>query len=276
MKTVFSNFDLIHTFAQQTQSEGRTSNNSLFFKNNKLYSWGHHYLLCEFIDPFTVIINDKGYSVSTRKHIIITENATRQFRQLFLRDIDLNFVYNEIINDSKKIITARKKDIYATAIKNKYETLKSYLLEFNKENILSDAKFIEITEIYNNINSNFDQYINDAKIRLAKEKEKERIKFEIDLNKFLNHEVDYIYKNNIAEDFLRISIDKKQVQTTQGVKIDINEAKKLYQLIENKVDIKGYKIQNYTVISINGHLKIGCHNINIKNMHEIGQLIKTI
>jgi len=276
MKTVFSNSDLVHAFAQQTQNEGRTSNNGMFFYKTKLYSWGHHYLLAEFIGPLTVIINDKGYSNSTSKHIGLTSQATKQFRQLFLSDIDLNFVYNVIINASKKIINARKKDIYAITIKNKYETLKSYLLEFNKENILSDAKFTEITEIYNNINSNFEQYITDAKVRLEKEKEKERLKFETDLNKFFNYEINYIYKNNIVEDFLRLSLDKTKIETTQGVKIDINEAKKLYGLIENKVDIKGYKLQNYTVISLNGHLKIGCHNINVKNMHSIGQLIKTI
>lgn len=276
MKTVFSNSDLVHTFAQQTQNEGRTSNGSMFFYKTKLYSYGHHYLLCEFIDNNTVIINDKGYSNTTSKHIILARQATKQFRQLFLSDIDLNFVYNEIINAGKKIVTARKKDIYASVIKSKYENLNNYLIEFNKQNVLSDAKFTEITEIYKNINSNFEQYINEAKIRLEKEKEKERLKFQTDLNKFFNYEINYIYKNNIVEDFLRISVDKTKVETTQGVKIDINEAKKLYSLIENKVDIKGYKIQNYTVISLNGHLKIGCHNINIKNMHTIGNLIKTI
>ena len=46
-------------------------------------------------------------------------------------------------------------------------------------------------------------------------------------------------------------------------------------MIKAGKDIKGYKIDKYTVISINGTLKIGCHNINRANVTEVGeQLLK--
>ena len=44
-------------------------------------------------------------------------------------------------------------------------------------------------------------------------------------------------------------------------------------MIISDKDIKGYKIGYYTVIGLNGTLKIGCHNIDTNNMHEIGKKI---
>ena len=40
--------DVIHMFAQRTQSEGRCIN--VFFEYNRIYSYGRHYLLGEFIE----------------------------------------------------------------------------------------------------------------------------------------------------------------------------------------------------------------------------------
>jgi hypothetical protein len=109
-----------------------------------------------------------------------------------------------------------------------------------------------------------------------KKQAKELKKFNEDLVKFQNHETKYIHTKSIKEDFLRISIDKTMIETTQGVKIDIREAFTLYRMIEQGKDIKGVRIDNYIVISLNGHLKIGCHNINVKNMHFIGKQLKEL
>lgn len=89
-----------------------------------------------------------------------------------------------------------------------------------------------------------------------------------DLVKFYSYETDYI-KND--EDFLRLSKEGQKVETSQGVEVAVNEAQLLYKMILSNKDIKGHKIGNYTVISINGTLKVGCHNINIESMHKVGK-----
>ena len=77
MKKVFSsNYEVIHTFAQRTHPEGRNSSSSVFFEGDKIYSYGYHYLLGEFLDTNTILINDKGYGNSTSKHISILMGAT--------------------------------------------------------------------------------------------------------------------------------------------------------------------------------------------------------
>ena len=69
MKTVFTNSEIVHAFNLQDQPTGRTSNGSMYFEYKKIYSYGSHYLLGEFIDDNTIIINNEGYSVTTSKHI---------------------------------------------------------------------------------------------------------------------------------------------------------------------------------------------------------------
>ena len=65
MKKVFSsNYDCVHTFAQQTHPEGKTSNRNLFFEHDKIYSYGYHYELGRFLDDETILINDEGFSLS--------------------------------------------------------------------------------------------------------------------------------------------------------------------------------------------------------------------
>ena len=75
------------------------------------------------------------------------------------------------------------------------------------------------------------------------------------------------------EDFLRVSQDRTQVETTQGVKIDIDDARNLYRLIKAGKDVAGERIGVYRVSSLNGHLVVGCHRINTKNMKEVGEKI---
>ena len=273
MKTVFSNSELVHTFAQRTQSEGRTPSGGMFFKMDKIYSYGYHYLLGEFINNETIVINNKGYSNSTSKQIGMLINATRQYRQLFTIDIDITQVKSRIDEASDKLKRANKPEKYVSTIIRDFEVLTDYLKEFKKLGILKQDDYKQIKKIYSSLKKDEGKYIEQAKERGKKEKEKQLILFNQKLIKFFNYEIDRIYGGDIKEDYLRVSLDGTQIETTQQVKIDIDDARKLYRMIENKVDIKGYRISNYTVISLNGHLKIGCHNINVKNMHEVGARI---
>jgi len=113
-----------------------------------------------------------------------------------------------------------------------------------------------------------------AKKALAKQQRAAAAQLKIDLKKFETYEINSIYGQ--SEDFLRISSDGLNVETSQRVTVSIEAARALYTAIVNKQDIKGHKIDGYTVISLNGHLSIGCHKINIKSMHKIGKIISSL
>ncbi len=279
MKTVFNNSsEVMHIFAQRSQDEAKSSSRNVFFNENKIYSYGYHYLLGEFItnkkNDLSIFINDTGYSVTTSKHIWELRSATRQYRQFFKTESNINLVLAAIETNVKKLITARKKELYILPSKNLFDKLNEFL---TWSGTASEAKktddYKKLVRLMNVING---QKLNDyiskesARIKAAAKKAAAKAAKELEAAKvkFYAHEVDYI--RNQETDFVRLSLDLQNVETSQGVKVSIQEAKILYLMIQAGKDIKGFKISNYTVISINGVLKIGCHNINIESMNKVG------
>jgi hypothetical protein len=107
--------------------------------------------------------------------------------------------------------------------------------------------------------------------RKAMEKKKEAERLIDALADFKAYKINRI--SNQSQDYLRVSKDGLDIETSQGARVDIDSAKLLYTLIKNGKDIKGHRIGNYTVISLNGVLTIGCHHINTDSMREIGEQI---
>lgn len=59
----------------------------------------------------------------------------------------------------------------------------------------------------------------------------------------------------------RLRLKSDMVETSRQAYVPEKDAKLLWALIKEGRDIKGHKIGGYTVISMNGVLKIGCHEI---------------
>jgi hypothetical protein len=145
MRTVFNNnYDCVHTFAQQTQSEGKTSNRNLFFEHDKIYSYGYHYELGRFLDDKTILINDKGYSVSTRKHISLLIGATSQYKQYYTTETDVNLVYQRIMYLRDKLSKARKPQMYINEIFAIWCKLNQYISERKKTELKSEKKYKDL------------------------------------------------------------------------------------------------------------------------------------
>ena len=280
MKTIFSSpYDVIHLFAQQTQPHAKSSN--VFFYDNKIYSYGHHYLLASFIEnkkgEKAILINDSGYSRTTGKHISTMIQASRQYRQFYTTHTDKKILLSSLEELKKKILKAKKPFLYsdqAQHLEKKYIEFCEFMgqkadKDLKKAFLFFHNKAEDMAEIYKK------EIKREEKARIRAEKERikaEKIKDAENLAKFMNYEIDYcrFYSD---EDFIRISKDGQFIETSQKVKIPIKSAEILYKMIQSGKDIKGYKIEDFTVISLNGTLKIGCHRINVKNTHEIGQKI---
>ncbi len=275
MKKVFSSAnECIHIYAQRTQNEGRSSN--VFFEGDKIYSYGHHYLLGEFITnpkgKQAIIINDKGYSVTTAKHINWLTHGTSHYKQFFTTQCFPDLVLKELENLAQKLRNARKKELYISPA----EYLYTKFLEFQTWNE-SNSPLIEqinaIIQVFRGKDVN-EYFAEKAElIKKAEEKKKKELikQYKKELQEFFEYKRNYTYKRLNDEDYIRISEDNTKIESSQGVKVSVNIALILYKKILAKEDIKGFQIENYTVIGINGTLQIGCHKINKKNMHEIGQ-----
>lgn len=273
MKTIFTNSEIVHVFNLQNQSHGQTPNNNMFFRYGKIYSYGYHYLLAQFLDNETILINDKGYSNTTAKHISLVTSATSDKKQFFITKTDTKIVLSDIKNYLNKLTRARKtKEYYLNQINS---TFKMYFdfVEYKKQKtkLKKVKEHREILKLYKDFTENYDNL--EQQIKEAQIKEQQRAKKAIkeNLKKWRNLEISY-FRNNTGKDFLRL-LDSDTIETSQGVKIDKKEAQRLCNLIDHKKAI-GQKVDNkYLITACNGILKAGCHTIE---MQEIDLIRKSL
>lgn len=275
MKKVFDNYDCVHTFAQRTQNEGRTPNRNLFFEDDKIYSYGYHYELGRFLDDKTILINDEGYSVSTGKHINLLIGATSHYKQYYTTKTDIDYIHSHVFNYIKpKLAKARKPQMYLNEIYSYWSSLNTYLTDRKlKTKANKNAKYIELKKFVDSLkDENSIQDLKEwAKEEARKKKEQEKKQLKESLSKFREYEKNYFRIG--GKDYLRLSKCAQYVETSQGVKIDVDEAKRYLNLLKSGAMMRGEKIGNYTTISFDKLLRIGCHNIDKEQIKYISNLI---
>ena len=281
MRKVVQTSEVFHLFANKIQSEARNQTSNVYFNsyndNFKLYSYGAHYLLASFIDNNTILINDTGYSVTTSKHINEIRYASNHLRQFFTTNTEMKQVYYYIKYNLDKLANARKPEIYINNILDKFNKLNEFIVYTKNKDIKKSKDYKELKRIVKNINTNLDSYkgkLKDRKLKQIKAKKRADAKYIKDnLTKFYSYEKSTLY--GLDSDFVRMSKDNLHIETSRNIKVTSKAAKVLYKMILANKNIEGIKIEGYTVISINGTLKIGCHNININSVHKVGkQLLK--
>jgi len=136
MKTVFTNAELPHIWAYQSQNEGRTPNGSFYFNRESIYSYGRHFVIATIVESTqTVFFTERSYSNTTVRHIYKTAAAIPfgfnkiycpypptfcgydENRKLFSNKEE-NFKYwlNEAEFSAKKLTNARKPEIYLSQL----------------------------------------------------------------------------------------------------------------------------------------------------------------
>lgn len=271
MKKVFSSLsDVIHTYAQRSQSEGRGA--SVFFYGDKIYSYGYHYLMGQFVDENTIVINDLSPSVTTSKHVRYLISATRQYKQFYKSNTDLQTVYTTMQGWVDKIANARDKSKYVVAINDKFDRLTEWIDYSKSKELKKTDVYKKIKKIVDSVkDENFDKFVEKQKEAEKKRRLAEKNKVEKMLQDFLNYKIHSFRLGRT--DYLRLSADEKYVETNQSVRIEVEHAKILYLKIKNNEPVRGHRIGNYVVNSLDNELTIGCHNINMKSVKEIGERI---
>lgn len=272
MRTVFNSAsDVMHIFAQRTQNHARSSN--VFFYGNQIYSYGYHYLLGEFLDDNTILINDKGYSNTTAKHINYLIQATSQYKRYYLTETNETILLGKFQTLLEKLAKAKKPEIYISEINylfSKYSEFQAY----KKQKL--DKELIKLHKTANN-GIDLEKYKKAIQAKEKREKAQKAKEAKKQIEFFRTYETNRIYKGLTGFDYLRISRDKQFVETSQNLQIEISEAKKLAFAIEKGINIVGYKIKYYTVKSIDKkQLIIGCHNFEISEINEMIKQFKNL
>lgn len=267
--------DVAHAWANKLSSDGKSSN--LYFEGNEIYSYGSHYLLAKFIEVDgleCVWINDKGYSSSTSKHISLVRMASSHYRQFYWSESDQYAVRMTLEKLIKKIATAKS---------NKYTYLKNGIDLFEKymqyPNDRTNKIHNDIVDLHNKFLAFDVEAIRiECEAKKAKAAKRTPKGLEHYVKKFKKYEIQRIQfrlSGNIMLSYLRISQDGKYVETSQRVKIPIEDARQDYLAITDKI-YEVTKIGGFTVNEISDDfLKVGCHTIEMSEVHSIGkQLIQ--
>lgn len=269
MKTVFTDRSTIaHLWANQKQSEARNSGDNFYFRGKTIYSYGSHFPIAKHVK------NDKGesgvlftlrsYSNTTAKHVSIVRSAATHLNRIYCCNPEnshgQNFEYweRQIVSEAANLPKAKKPEKYLSAIAANFAQAEKYA-EFFGVNIpesLQSAANIQ----------NKAEYLayNEAKVKAEKEAEIKRQKdaakaHKKALTEWISGKGCRLFSHN-GQDYLRLN--DGHVETSQGVKIPISEAQKMYQSLNggNTGEIRTNS-GTYAFMFDGKVLTAGCHNI---------------
>jgi hypothetical protein len=283
MKTVFSNSELAHVWAQQSQEAGRGSN--FFFEGTSIFSWGHHFKIAEFITApngeTVVLYNPSRCSSSTGKHQHSVRRAVPDYYRNFdcacgkWGDWDYNReVANRVKEIKETIAKIPRSRTYGESLLSRAIGQIEALREFAFFFVLDLPAIVSTWDIDNLVSPEILAKLQAKKqARIFAEEHAEEIraeKLKANLPKWLNGEI-----NSIDSDQIYIRLKGNMVETSLGAQVSIKEAEVLYKAIVTGKPVHGLKIGYYNVISWDGtNLKIGCHDINLSEVNRFAGLMR--
>lgn len=299
MKTKFSNSELSHVWANQTQTNGKGSN--MFFEHGTIYSYGYHFKLAQFVNnkegEKCILINSSSYSNTTAKHQSLVWRAIPQnipfFRVVsFFNDIDASSTAHKenlthYINEAEKLqrLTIRANKLkmgYLNQLDSQIDIFNKYVLFFglhDLEQFTSNCLHgLSLKERYETVTAWAKQYINSEELkkwqikdkekqRLAEIKAKEEAKEKIEL--FRQFKISSIYAN-LGHYLLRYNKETDNIETSGGVKMSKDLFLSAYQRLINNELLRGQHVDRYTFNGIDGDIvSVGCHKIPMTEINSI-------
>ena len=279
-----SNSEVAHLWANQLCQSAKGS--SFYFKDKTIYSYGAHFPIASFVTndlgQEIILFTRDSYSNTTAKHISYARSACSHKQKLFIPEVE---PYGGI-NHSKcfslwlkeierikttKLFKARKPLIYMEQIDAILDEAKLYAkffgIELPKE-LINASNPLSVEKI-EELKRKDKEYREQRKAIQRKREERLQAVNAEKIAKWLNGENVYLSHDIMRYQILRVKGDR--IETSKGVKIPIEIAKRFYhKLIQSAICI-GDAILGYRVDSIKGDIiKIGCHTFEISYLLNFG------
>lgn len=257
----------------------------MFSEKDKIYSYGRHYTIAQKIrdkktkEVIAYLYNPYTNSATTNKQRWIVYRALPSNATILNIDPDAFRDWNKVLTYiEREYLELLDKASRARTLKEEYESMAEGCLNTWRQYVdIAQRAGIKIDKrklkgFWSDV-LNEELEVNPEKVIEAKEKRikaaaraKARAQKKLhatELQKLADWKsgkLGYIgYLSTISDVHLRITEDK--VETSANASVSIESAKVLSKMIKAGRDIKGHNIDGYTVISLNGTLKIGCHSI---------------
>tara|TARA_R100000278_G_scaffold78633_1_gene60998 strand:- start:692 stop:1645 length:954 start_codon:yes stop_codon:yes gene_type:complete len=312
MKRIYnSNAQVFHLFANKLQDEAKTSTRNVFFNKDSIYSYGYHYKLGLHLDNNAMLINNKGYSITTSKHISELSQASRHKTIFYSQNVLIYEVLPRLEDYAKKVVNARKEVTKAyyidmlNYIYNSFVDFQKYCIDnkinkiiWSKENRINlivdkrSKEYKRVNFIYDSIKGNIKELESQIKAANEKQKKKEKQRQKEQTKLFRDNKITFARLNfdllKLVEMHSHTANHDRQedfyIATSQNVKLSIEESneaiKKLEQINYNadliNKHLKGQRIKYYTITGAKQNaLIVGCHKVKFEEIKRIKkQLIK--
>jgi len=289
MKTTFSsNSELCHQFANNRDESRNGKASNIFFEGVTLYSYGYHFILAKkiFVDGYWItFINANKDSISTAKH----QNHVRQSLN-GKTTINIPFASNRHFDLSDLIqISIKLKDDINTALKAQIKARSNDYHLRGANNTLTllrelNNRFPEYVETIHSVEQTFPLWAEAMrKAETIQASQQERSLRKLELEKIVKEKQAVEERKNLSAWLsglfngqlynlpihLRLSTDKKQVETSHGAKVPTLEAVQMFKDIQDCKDITGRQIGYFQVREITlDYVQIGCHKIEFQFINK--------
>lgn len=291
MKTVFSNSQLCHVWAQQTQERGRGSN--MYFQGDEIYSYGSHFLAAKIFTRSKhrlALVNERRYSSSTSRHLSGIRSALRGLIPYIEvpnpsdlgHKLNIEFLESRIYEQIDSIFGSGKIK-YRDGIKYQMEYLQSAVKDFNLYQEFTHGNMFKIPEHFEadlreHLEYRYQRYLQSQTLEALQKANLERDKKQARALKLAETAVtawiqtgESQYLKHIRElnlDFIRVN--GNEVVTTRQATVPLPDAKRLLMALLNGKNIEGSRIGSFTIDRVEGDLiKAGCHRLSLKQVREV-------
>lgn len=286
MKTVFSNHELPHIWASQSQPEGRA--NSMRFEGDTLFSYREP--IARILPGGYVAITTRDWSVTTNRHVSRAASATSHMKRVHIRDVvtsperqraEVMLHIEELMREAAKSRAPKNDRLRASAVHvaesfNLYAKVCGSRCRINTTKIAgSDLKALK---------AKFERDDELAKARRAREAKAQAKRVELQTKEaIINFRATGAMSSYVryAPTLLRLNMGENNVETSRGARIPIDAAIKLWPVIQRVMtgdrdyDV-GMELGHYylTKIRRDGSIVVGCHDIAFNEIegiaHELG------
>ncbi len=289
MRTVFSNRQVCHVWASQSQGHGRSG--SIFFDGDTIYSYGRHYAMARIYSKAPceqlALVNNYVYSNSTAKHLRDTYNALQgrmpslavpnpsdlkaSENEDYLLDqiastLDLSF--NNLCQYRQGLEMSLFEQIKDLNTLRKFRDGKRF-----KEFDLDTETWNVVKEIQRSKHAKHSERELIKSERRERELKAERIEYQGNIEAWPAHgETKSIPYRLMPTDFdrVRVSKDGTEIETMRGATVPISHARRLLMLVLNGAVRVGERVGHFTVDETDARfLKIGCHRISIEQAKQV-------
>ncbi len=243
----YDNRDVAHAWAHGHGSEGQGSN--FFFDGRTIYSYGRHFPIAT-IDGANVYFTTQKYSKSTGKHKAYALNAVSHKNIVYVHDVP---VFGNPRTDEgfhRKNLDHWMSDIEADLKSLQEHPRKRALINSVHRTVSKIQEFITLLDITPTgkvkalLSSGDIEQLQAAYAQQEKKEERKRKrqaaeakkKYLVDLGKWENHQLSRVSAGGVPKDlanlaYLRLSSDQSEIETSKGISVPIDMAKRFYQFI---------------------------------------------